>query len=205
MKTNFINTMIIITVMFATAACKEDASISDYMNSDATTAVESMGRPTRRVRAYDDFLKRTGKKVNAIPKKNSFDLIRVYDELRDNFTYMRDMEQYGVEEYWTVMSDDDPVGDCEDFALTLRARLIADGFSPVNVRIATCYVPTSYTKSDDPEKRLNHAVLIVEINNGQVYVVDNGDHYKFHEFEVINWDRMLDETGNYWVNMNVSS
>jgi predicted transglutaminase-like cysteine proteinase len=54
------------------------------------------------------------------------------------------------------------VGDCEDYVLAKRARLIADGFPPSAMRIA--YVKTSAGEG--------HAILVVKTDQGD-YVLDN--------------------------------
>ncbi len=54
------------------------------------------------------------------------------------------------------------VGDCEDYVLAKRARLISDGFPPSAMRIA-------YVKTSEGE---GHAILIVKTDQGD-YVLDN--------------------------------
>lgn len=53
-------------------------------------------------------------------------------------------------------------GDCEDYVLTKRAKLIAQGISPNSLRIAT-----AYTRRGE-----GHAVLVVRTNKGD-FVLDN--------------------------------
>jgi len=175
-----------------------DIIIDQYVGN--TTPIISVGQPTGRVRAYDDFLRRDGQDVPVAPNKNSFDLKKAHKAFRKKFTYMHDIDKYGVDEYWTIMPDDDLVGDCEDFALTFREKLIEAGFTPPNVRIATCVMPNGYR---DNSHQTYHAVLIVEVFWGEVYVVDSKRCLKFDSFKVIEWDKVLDETGNYWVKMRI--
>jgi len=53
-------------------------------------------------------------------------------------------------------------GDCEDFALTKRLKLIAMGYAPDSLHLALCWTET----------REFHAVLIADTDDGQ-YVLDN--------------------------------
>ena len=72
---------------------------------------------------------------------------------------LTDDEIYGVEERWTYPGS---VGDCEDYVVTKRARLIRMGLPPGALRIA-------FAKTRSGE---GHAVLIVRTTKGD-YVLDN--------------------------------
>ncbi|MCX8997734.1 transglutaminase-like cysteine peptidase [Rhizobiaceae bacterium BDR2-2] len=74
-------------------------------------------------------------------------------------TPMTDMEIYGVEEYWTYPTT---AGDCEDFVLEKRKRLIERGFSPSNLLITVVLQPNGD----------GHAVLTVRTDRGD-FVLDN--------------------------------
>jgi len=65
----------------------------------------------------------------------------------------------GQVDRWTVGKT---VGDCEDYVLAKRARLVADGFPPSAMRIA-------YVKTSEGE---GHAILIVKTDQGD-YVLDD--------------------------------
>ena len=71
-----------------------------------------------------------------------------------------DLALYGRPEFWTLM--DGHGGDCEDYALTKRARLIAAGLPPDCLQIARGRL---FDGS-------GHAVLLVETDRG-AYVLDN--------------------------------
>jgi len=120
------------------------------------------------------------------------DLREIFHPLFDNFDHVEDIDHWGVEEQWDIMPDDDLRGDCEDFALTLRARLIRNGFPMHDVRIATCHILRK-------GKPMHHAVALVEVDRGDVYVVDPSGIYKFKEYRVVSWNKVLDESGIYWV------
>ena len=72
---------------------------------------------------------------------------------------MTDMEIYGVEEQWTYP---DAVGDCEDYVLLKRKRLIEAGISPSNLLITVVLQPNGE----------GHAVLTVRTDRGD-FVLDN--------------------------------
>ncbi|MFJ1311856.1 transglutaminase-like cysteine peptidase [Agrobacterium sp. P15N1-A] len=72
---------------------------------------------------------------------------------------MTDMDQYGVEEYWTYPVD---AADCEDFVLQKRKLLIERGFSASNLLITVVLQPNGS----------GHAVLTVRSGLGD-FVLDN--------------------------------
>lgn len=61
-----------------------------------------------------------------------------------------------------IWSIDVKVGDCEDYVLTKRDKLIGLGVSPASLRIATAMTPSG----------IGHAVLVVRTDQGD-YVLDN--------------------------------
>ncbi len=78
-----------------------------------------------------------------------------------------DREIYGVEERWTRPLSDNPGafgvrGDCEDYALEKRARLLAAGWPAEALAMAIAIVPDVGL----------HAVLIVQTSEGD-FVLDN--------------------------------
>jgi predicted transglutaminase-like cysteine proteinase len=71
-----------------------------------------------------------------------------------------DRRHYGRAEYWTIPTDG--FGDCEDYALTKRQRLLRLGFPMRALRIAVVWAP-------GPGR---HAVLIAATSGGE-FVLDN--------------------------------
>lgn len=65
----------------------------------------------------------------------------------------------GAADRWTTGASS---GDCEDYVLAKRQRLVADGFAPSALRIAYVNAPSGE----------GHAVLIVRTDKGD-YVLDN--------------------------------
>lgn len=87
-----------------------------------------------------------------------------------------DLAHYGRAEYWTIPTDGR--GDCEDYALTKRAALIAEGFPARALRMAV-------VKTSQGER---HAVLTVATDHG-AYVLDNLSR------RVLSWD----DTDYQWI------
>lgn len=86
-----------------------------------------------------------------------------------------DLQHYGRADYWTIPTDGE--GDCEDYALTKRALLIAAGIPARALRIAVV-----------KWNGQGHAVLTVATDHGD-YVLDN----------LIQIVRSWDNTGYEWV------
>ncbi len=76
-------------------------------------------------------------------------------------TPMTDLEVFGREEYWDYPQG---AGDCEDFVLLKRKRLMQRGFSPADLLITVVRKP-------DGE---GHAVLTVRTTQGD-FILDNLD------------------------------
>lgn len=72
---------------------------------------------------------------------------------------LTDMEINGVEEKWSYP---DTVGDCEDYVLLKRRKLIENGFSPSNLLITVVLQPSG----------AGHAVLTVRTDRGD-FILDN--------------------------------
>ena len=73
--------------------------------------------------------------------------------------YFTDMMLYGKPDFWEIANGR---GDCEDYALAKRKKFLDMGYSPSELRLATCITETG----------VGHAVLIVTTEKGE-YVLDN--------------------------------
>lgn len=82
------------------------------------------------------------------------DLNRVNDAVNREITYVTDQNHWGVEDQWDIPTDGK--GDCEDFALEKRRRLVALGY-PRQALVLT-YVLA---------KKEGHAVLTVMTDQGR--------------------------------------
>ena len=88
------------------------------------------------------------------------DLNKVTRKVNRQITYITDMAHYGKADKW-VTNPPDNLGDCEDYALTKRDRLLHMGASASDMRIRV--VDSGYGP---------HAILEVRID-GRIYVLDN--------------------------------
>lgn len=91
---------------------------------------------------------------------HGWDVIRAVNlDVNKTITPMTDMEVYGREEWWEYPVD---AGDCEDFVLLKRKRLLQAGFSEADLLI------TVVRKADGE----GHAVLTVRTSIGD-FILDN--------------------------------
>jgi len=74
--------------------------------------------------------------------------------------YVADPTRWGADEFWAEI--DQAGGDCEDFSIAKRNRLLALGFPAKPLRLATCQTETGE----------GHAVLTVDTDQGTL-VLDN--------------------------------
>ena len=58
----------------------------------------------------------------------------------NKFKYVFDNARYGQEEYWNLIGEDG--GDCEDYALEKRRRLMALGWDADDLRLTICQTET---------------------------------------------------------------
>ena len=86
-------------------------------------------------------------------------LLQVNYQANNSITPRTDMEIYAVKEYWTYPSSQ---GDCEDYALLKRKRLIDLGWHPSTLRITVVL----------DEKNEGHAVLTASTDRGDM-ILDN--------------------------------
>lgn len=103
-----------------------------------------------------------------------------------------DADQYSREDYWSLPSRRG--GDCEDFALLKKRKLISMGFAPDRLLISTVLDRTGRA----------HAVLIARTDRGD-FVVDNlVDTIKPWNRTGYTFLRMQDPSApNRWVSLNV--
>ena len=86
-------------------------------------------------------------------------ILEVNYDVNESVAPLTDKEIYGVEEYWAYP---DKVGDCEDYVLLKRKRLMQAGFSPSDLLITVVLQPNGD----------GHAVLTVRTDRGD-FVLDN--------------------------------
>lgn len=110
---------------------------------------------------YSDECGPTGKDKGplTLTQQNWKTILNVNYTVNSDIQPMTDMEMYGVEEVWSYP---DTVGDCEDYVLLKRKRLIEAGISPTNLLITVVLQPNGE----------GHAVLTVRTDRGD-FVLDN--------------------------------
>lgn len=121
------------------------------------------------------------------------DLNKVNQDANDKIWPEDDMRHYGRAEYWTIPTDG--YGDCEDYALTKRASLIALSYSPKSLRVAIVITPDGS----------RHAVLTVTTDKGD-YVLDNMRN------DIVGWqdsgyrwiERQSSDQAMAWVSLDAS-
>ena len=84
---------------------------------------------------------------------------QVHREVNFNVNYVSDDENYGTPEYWTEAIKS---GDCEDYALAKRAKLLSIGWKEEDIAICICI-----TETGD-----GHGVLLVDTDKGG-FILDN--------------------------------
>nr|WP_314093827.1 transglutaminase-like cysteine peptidase [uncultured Shinella sp.] len=110
---------------------------------------------------YADECRSNGKDAGplVLTQENWKTILNVNYAANTDVQPMTDMEIYGVEEKWAYP---DTVGDCEDYVLLKRKRLIEAGISPSNLLITVVLQPNGE----------GHAVLTVRTDRGD-FVLDN--------------------------------
>jgi predicted transglutaminase-like cysteine proteinase len=88
------------------------------------------------------------------------ELDRVNRQINAEIAPVTDTEQYGVEDYWTLPRSGK--GDCEDYALLKRQRLMRAGWPPSALLMTVVF----------DEKREGHAVLTARTADGD-FILDN--------------------------------
>lgn len=84
---------------------------------------------------------------------------KINDEVNNSVTYKTDSLKYGLPEFWECATTQ---GDCEDYALTKRGRLLELGCPPDKICLVFCDVPGEG----------GHCVLYVETDKGG-FILDN--------------------------------
>lgn len=111
---------------------------------------------------FADQCARTPGQVASIPLTEAswHKLAEVNASVNDSIWPEDDSVHYGRAEYWTIPTDG--YGDCDDYALTKRAQLLAAGLPAAALRIAVADTPYNG----------RHAVLTVATDKGD-FVLDN--------------------------------
>ncbi|OHV85320.1 transglutaminase-like cysteine peptidase [Ensifer sp. LCM 4579] len=116
-------------------------------------------------------------------------ILDVNHEVNQSIMPLTDLEIYGVEERWAYP---DAVGDCEDYVLLKRRKLIESGFSPADLLITVVLQPNGD----------GHAVLTVRTDRGD-FILDNMRNkvLRWSETEYTFLKRQSSEHAGRWVKL----
>ena len=110
--------------------------------------------------------------------------------VNNSMTYRTDLEQYKTPEFWC--STNAFAGDCEDYALLKRQRLLEAGFARKDLHLACCWVETGGY----------HAVLLCNTSKGW-FVLDNRYTWPMTPKSLpYRWDKALDEVDGKWYELS---
>lgn len=94
-------------------------------------------------------------------------------------TYRTDAQSFGVPEFWETAGQ---FGDCEDYALAKRARLLAAGWPPDLLGLCVCVDETG----------AGHCVLYVYTIDRGAWILDNRHEWPMRPHELpYTWSKML--------------
>ena len=121
-----------------------------------------------------------------ILKSNNYSVAeRINSDVNASVKYQTDLEQYSTPEFWVEAGT---LGDCEDYALLKRQRLIDAGFARKDIHLCLCW----------DENGVYHVVLICNTNKGW-FVLDNRYNWPMTPKSLpYKWDKALDEVDGKW-------
>jgi predicted transglutaminase-like cysteine proteinase len=115
-------------------------------------------------------------------------LATVNRDVNRSIVPMADWAHYGIAEYWDM--PDDGYGNCKDYALTKRARLIEAGLAERALRIAIVLTPRDE----------RHAVLTVATDKGDLVLDNLNDEVRLWTQVRYRWLERQDDSGELgWV------
>ena len=114
---------------------------------------------------------------------------RINSKVNASVRYKTDLEQYATPEYWVEANT---FGDCEDYALLKRQRLLEAGFARKDLNLACCWTET----------RDYHCVLLCRTDKGW-FVLDNRYNWLMAPKSLTyHWDKALDEVDGKWYELS---
>jgi predicted transglutaminase-like cysteine proteinase len=109
----------------------------------------------------------------------------VNSQVNASVQYKTDLEQYNKPEFWVEANT---FGDCEDYALLKRQRLLDAGFARKDLHLACCW----------DETEAYHCVLLCNTSKGW-FVLDNRHTWPMPPKSLsYRWDKALDEVDGKW-------
>ncbi len=119
------------------------------------------------------------------------EIIKVNNSVNTRILPKTDIENYGVEDYWTFL--DNGFGDCEDYALEKRRELMSAGVPAGDLLMTVARLPNGD----------GHAVLTVRTSLGE-FILDNLEPkvLSFAETDYTYLKRQSTENSGVWVTIN---
>lgn len=115
--------------------------------------------------------------------------LKIHQKVNTDTTYKSDWLKYGVPEHWVEAST---LGDCEDYALLKRQRLIEAGFNRKDLHLACCWDETGGY----------HCVLLCRTDKGW-FVLDNRYTGLMTPKSLpYRWDKALNEVDGKWYTLS---
>ena len=110
---------------------------------------------------------------------------RINSDVNASVRYKTDLEQYSKPEHWVEANT---FGDCEDYALLKRQRLLEAGFARKDLHLTCCWCETG----------AYHCVLLCNTDKGW-FVLDNRYTWPMTPKSLpYRWDKALDEVDGKW-------
>lgn len=104
---------------------------------------------------------------------------RIHREVNASTTYRTDAQSFGVPEYWECAGQ---FGDCEDYTLAKRARLLAAGWHVDLLGLCVCVDDTG----------TGHCVLYVYTIDRGAWILDNRHDWPMRPHDLpYTWSKML--------------
>jgi predicted transglutaminase-like cysteine proteinase len=117
-------------------------------------------------------------------------LVRINKQVNRDIIPVTDLEYYGVEEYWALPTSH---GDCEDYVLLKRHKLIAAGWPSGALLVTVVF----------DEEGEGHAVLAVRTDRGDLILDNKRDDIRlWHETAYRYVKRQSEADPQRWVSIN---
>ena len=127
--------------------------------------------------------------LNSIKNKPRSEQIRLVNNYANKKTYVIDLQNYGVEDYWAIAREFlYNGGDCEDYALTKLFSLRWLGFETDKTRIVVV---------QDTNLRVGHAVLAYYDTN-DVLILDNQIKEVISHNDIVHYAPLYSTNENGW-------
>jgi predicted transglutaminase-like cysteine proteinase len=171
-------------------------------NAAGPAFMNTGGRTTQPVGHYEFCLRLPGECRQTTPKgapvvlsrKLWAEIITVNNSINTRIKPKTDLENNGVEDYWTVV--DNGFGDCEDYALEKRRELMSEGVPAGDLLMTVVRLPNGD----------GHAVLTVRTSLGE-FILDNLESkvLSFADTDYTYLKRQSTENSGVWVTINEGS